>query len=312
MRPVAHPGLSVTVIVPCFNAEATVGEAVESALVQPHLDRVMVVDDGSTDGSLAVIRGFEPRVTILAGPNRGVSHARNMAAAETASEWLVFLDADDLLTPDTLQHRLSIAADADVVVCRWTEFAGAADVPVRATGRGVDRLAIQSDAELATATDVWAPPAALLYRRALFGRVGGFRSDLEITQDARFLFDCAFNGARFAFADEVGALYRLTPDSLSRRTPAAFHRNVLTNALQVEALWRARGTLTPAREVAVGAIVDGAARGLLACGDQRFLAAMSERGRFGAATPRLRAAGAVARALGVPTTRRLLNLAGLL
>ena len=101
-------------IIPCFNAAATIGEAIASALAQRGPGgEILVVDDGSTDGSLAIARGFGPGVRVVTGPNRGVSAARNRGIAETAGEWLVFLDADDLLLPETLARRLATAAATD-------------------------------------------------------------------------------------------------------------------------------------------------------------------------------------------------------
>src|SRR3954454_8147074 len=115
----------VSIIIPCFNAAATLGEAIASALSQGELGgEILVVDDGSTDGSLAIARGFGPGVRVVTGPNRGVSAARNRGIAETVGEWLVFLDADDLLLPGTLAWRLTAAkaAGADIVVCDWQDL----------------------------------------------------------------------------------------------------------------------------------------------------------------------------------------------
>ena len=181
----------------------------------------------------------------LTGPNRGVSAARNRAIAATDGEWIVFLDADDLLLPETLSRRLATvqATDADIVVCDWRDLVEDGSDPVEGPIRSVNSEALAADPEVACATEVWAPPAALMYRRSLVERIGGFRLDLTVIQDARFLFDAARHGARFARSPHVGALYRVRPGSVSRRDPARFWRCVLLNGTQIEALWRARGSL---------------------------------------------------------------------
>src|SRR5205823_4417550 len=101
----------VSVVIPCFNAGETIAVAVDSVLAQTdaHFD-ILVIDDGSTDGSLEITRRFEQQVRVLTGSNRGASAARNRGIADTTSEWLLFLDADDLLLPGTLINRLDAAA----------------------------------------------------------------------------------------------------------------------------------------------------------------------------------------------------------
>src|SRR5690606_28672591 len=154
--------------------------------------------------------------------------------------------------------------------------------------RRIDADALAADAELATATHVWAPPAAVLYRRALAERIGGFNPDLPVIQDARHLFDAAYHGGRFVHAPHLGAAYRVLPGSLSRRGPTRSWRDVLVNGRQIEALWRARGAIEGARLAALGDIYDMAARTLLRCGDASFFEAVAAR-----------------RALGLPDTARV-------
>ena len=169
-------------------------------------------------------RRFEPFVRVLAEPHCGASVTRNRGIAETASEWIVFLDSDDLLLPGTLRMRLDAAEapDADVVFCNWQEFVDRDDNTEDGAVKSVDMAALEADAETACATDVWVTTAALLYRRSLVEKIGGFREDLPVIQDARFLFDAAYHGARFADSAHLGARYRVLPQSLSRRDPARF------------------------------------------------------------------------------------------
>jgi glycosyltransferase involved in cell wall biosynthesis len=309
---VASPALSV--VIPCFNAVATLGSTIESALQQADVEcEIVIVDDGSMDGSLAIARGFEPAVRVIAEPHSGASAARNRGIIDTASEWIVFLDADDLLVPGTLRLRLETAeaTGADVVVCDWQELLDRGDGTVDGAVRSVDLATLEADAETGCARHVWAPTAALLYRRSLIEKIGGFREDLPVIQDARFLFDAAYHGTRFAHSPHIGARYRFSPQSLSRRDPAQFWRDVLLNGKQIEALWRARGPVSARHRKALKGIYHDAARGLFAAADPQFFEAVTALRRLGGKLPRHpRIAEPLARALGLNSTRRLFGLLG--
>jgi glycosyltransferase involved in cell wall biosynthesis len=98
----------VSVIIPSYNAELYLREAVESALAQsyPHIE-VVVVDDGSTDGTAAVINSFGQRVRAVNKPNGGTASARNAGARAATGVWSVFLDADDRLHPTFVEACLA-------------------------------------------------------------------------------------------------------------------------------------------------------------------------------------------------------------
>lgn len=270
-------GIIVSIIVPFFNSMPVLAESICSAVAQKAIEsNIVAIDDGSTDNSLAIARGFEPAIRVLTGPNQGVSAARNRGIAETAGEWIVFLDADDLLVPGTLRRRLETAeaTGADVIVCDWREFVDQRDGVVDGV-KSIDLAALQADAEIGSAGHVWAPTAALMYRRSLVEKIGGFREDLPVIQDARFLFDAAYHGARFAHSAHVGARYRISPQSLSRGDPARFWRDVLLNGMQIEALWRTRRALTSRQLTALAGIYNGAAHGLFRAADPAFREALA-------------------------------------
>ena len=301
---------TISVIIPCYNAQATVAETIESALAQDVALEVIVVDDGSTDGSAGVLKGFGDRITTVFGPNQGVSGARNLGIDRARGEWIQFLDSDDLLLEGTLALRLKDAASRPVVVCDWQDFnddhGQLSDGPVHR----IDPAVLSDQAEPAIASYAWAPPAAMLYRRGLVEQIGGFRRDLPIIQDARFLFDAARLGGPFAHSDHIGARYRVLAGSLSRRKPEAFWDDVLTNGAQIEALWREAGPLDAPRLAALNAIYDNAARGLMACAGQRFFEAADRQRRLGPGTRYSRIAAPLARAIGLKPARALLSLAG--
>lgn len=103
---------TVSVIMPAYNAQRTVGEAIESVLRQTFGDfELIVIDDGSTDGTADVIEGYaaDPRIRFLKNPrNSGVSATRNYGIREAVGEWIAFLDSDDLWREDKLELQLGL------------------------------------------------------------------------------------------------------------------------------------------------------------------------------------------------------------
>lgn len=145
----------LSIVISCFNAAATLGSTIKSALEQRGVTpELVVVDDGSTDDSIGIAFTVEPRLRVLIGPNRGVSAARNRGIDETTSARIVFLDADDVPVPATLRLRLEAAepTGADVVVCDWQQFLDQADGKADGAVTSVDFAALEADAEIGCAT----------------------------------------------------------------------------------------------------------------------------------------------------------------
>ena len=159
----------ISVIIPCYNAERTLAATITSALDQDVEKEVIVVNDGSTDGSAEIIAEFGDRIRSLSTPNRGVSSARENGTRLACGQYIQYLDSDDLLVPATLGARLEAVAtgDADVAHTDWQKMEFGRDgTNVLADIIRPDLAALERDAEAATATsEFWAPPAALLYRR---------------------------------------------------------------------------------------------------------------------------------------------------
>jgi glycosyltransferase involved in cell wall biosynthesis len=108
---------TVSVVIPCYNAEAFLHETISSVLQQTHKPmEVLIVDDGSTDNSAAIAESFGGVVRVLRQPNQGESVARNRGIEESKGEWIAFLDADDLWKPEKLEMQLAVAAPETVAV----------------------------------------------------------------------------------------------------------------------------------------------------------------------------------------------------
>jgi glycosyltransferase involved in cell wall biosynthesis len=242
----------VSVIVPCRNAAPWLAETLASVLHQtgPSLE-LIVVDDGSDDASPAIAEAAGPRIRLLRQPPRGVSAARNAGTAAATGEFLQYLDADDLLEPSTLAARVAAldSSGADVALTPWVRWKAGGDGVFRAGE--VERTMLGPRPEIDLLTDAWWPPGAVLYRRTIVDRIGGWREDLPIIQDARFLLDSALRGGRFTQLAETGLKYREHGHSLSRRDPLAFAADCYRSAADLEWHWTREGTLDRERRDAL-------------------------------------------------------------
>jgi glycosyltransferase involved in cell wall biosynthesis len=115
----------VSVIMPIYNGEAFLREAIESVLAQTHREfELVAVDDGSTDGSPAILAEFAaayPRVRVITQRNGGGARARNRALQEARAEWVINLDCDDVFLPNRIERQLAFLAarpEVKVFACR--------------------------------------------------------------------------------------------------------------------------------------------------------------------------------------------------
>ena len=112
---------TVSIVIPVYNAAKWLPGCLDSVLAQTWQDlEVLAVDDGSSDGSLAILEDYaarDGRIRLLRREHGGVSAARNAALREAAGEWLTFMDADDRLPPDAVSTLLALAAETGAEFC---------------------------------------------------------------------------------------------------------------------------------------------------------------------------------------------------
>lgn len=220
----------VSVLLPAYNAGATLEAALRSVLGQTLTEiEVIVADDGSRDGTRALAEAVadrDPRVRVLAGSgNGGAAAARNRALAAARGDWLALLDADDKFEPDRLTRLISLgeSRQADIVFDNLRYVAADGDDKGLALP-AADRLFVEP---LTAATFVrrnlfLTPSFKLGYLKPLFRRrfveQHGLRQDetLRIAEDFHFLLDALMAGGRCTADPAAGYHYRLTPGSLSR------------------------------------------------------------------------------------------------
>lgn len=120
----------VSILIPCYNSEAFLAETLQSCIIQQyHNIEIIVVDDGSTDSSLQIARQWETRSTnihVYTQPNSGACRARNLALEKCTGDYIMYLDADDIISEDKVSSQVSILSNIcdhmAVVTCRFEEF----------------------------------------------------------------------------------------------------------------------------------------------------------------------------------------------
>lgn len=114
----------VSVIIPTYNREHVITRAVDSVLAQTFQDfELLIVDDGSRDGTHERLTAYGNRITYLYQENHGVSHARNTGIRASAGEFVAFLDSDDVWMPDKLEHQIAaMMSQPDIPLCHTEEI----------------------------------------------------------------------------------------------------------------------------------------------------------------------------------------------
>ncbi|MCW5970266.1 MAG: glycosyltransferase [Blastocatellales bacterium] len=199
----------VSVIIPTYNQASFLGEAIESALMQTLPPReVIVIDDGSSDGTARVLAGFEGRIRAMRQANRGVAAARNAGARTATGDALAFLDSDDRWLPEKLERqaaRLEAETDLGLVHAGFEEIdADGAVLNAHLDGRegwvAEDMLLFDGPVILGGGSGVMIP-------RRVFQEAGGFDERLSTSADWDLYYRIAA-GYRIGFIDRVLLQYR--------------------------------------------------------------------------------------------------------
>lgn len=242
----------ISVVIPCYNAVRYIGATLRSVLAQqvPQLD-VVVVDDGSSDGAPELVARDFPQVRLIRQPNQGVAVARNTGIAAARSDWIAFVDADDIWLPGKLQAqwqalqalrtpgqasdqppaRLSYTAwhvwpstDPEPTAALLAELAAQAGDPARWAGPTGWIYP-----ELLLSCEVWT--STVLAHRSLFEEAGVFDPTLRQGED----WDLWLRASRLTPIVRVPqplALYRMHPHNITKSVPEVnYAHQVVSRAL---------------------------------------------------------------------------------
>jgi glycosyltransferase involved in cell wall biosynthesis len=210
--------ISVSVVIPAYNAQATLARALESVLAQTRpADEIIVVDDASTDGTAALATSYAGhRVILLSRPEcRGAAAARNAGIRAANGTWIAFLDADDEWLPGKLERQaaaVSAAREASFVFCASEEFSPGGR-SLGDTFRG-DPVTTGSEAWKALLACNFVQTSTVVARRALLLQLGGFDETLKVAEDQDMWIRLALAGPP-AYVPESVVRVHVQPESLS-------------------------------------------------------------------------------------------------
>ena len=239
--------MSISVIIPCYRAAATLRRAVYSALTGAPADlEVLLVDDGSPDDTGALcdeLAAADPRVRALHRANGGAGAARNTGLDAAHGDWVLFLDADDALLPGLWAALDALTTDADMILFGLTRESGGAVKPTDYLPAGFcpDLQALGSAlSPLLFDTGLLAAPYPKLFRRAAIGAVR-FDAHLAINEDVLFNIQFLQNTSAIYCLD--GVYYKLDAERMTRPALADLLRQNGIDPAPYEAASRLRACL---------------------------------------------------------------------
>ena len=205
----------VSILIPAYNAEKWIREAIQSALSQtwPYKE-IIVVDDGSTDSTDRIVRSFGPRITLISTENRGLSSAVNHALRRAQGDYIQELDADDCLLPNKIEKQLSALREGDskriLLSSPWAPFF------YRTRGVQFVKNSFWEDLtpvewllrKMTEGTHM--QNATWLVSRELAEAAGPWDETLQYDQDGEYFTRVIAASEGTRFVPETGILYRIT------------------------------------------------------------------------------------------------------
>jgi glycosyltransferase involved in cell wall biosynthesis len=245
----------VSIGIPCYNAEKWIAAAVRSALEQTWpAKEVIVVDDGSTDGTLEELRKFGEAIQVVQASHGGANRARNLVLNKARGEWIQYLDADDYLRKEKIERQFAEAGPAEGVDVIYSPV-------LLETWRDGRALPLEME-PIDTGLDVymqllrWQLPqtGGALWRKTALERLGRWEESPAQYCDEHNCYVRALKlKLRFVFAPTPNAVYRIwSEDTRCRRDQKRViqSRTELSEGLRD---WlKARGEWTPAHQKALG------------------------------------------------------------
>jgi len=216
----------VSIIIPAYNAEQYLSQSLESALNQSYQDlEVIVVDDGSTDKSVAIAQEYGSRVKLFQQRNLGAATARNCGVKLSKGQWIAFLDSDDIWAASKIERQLDHCGDLSWSHSDWFFIGHNQDGTIKGSDRAPK---FGGDVLSKLIVDNFIGTSTVMVRREVFLEVGGFDDSLRALQDWDLWLRIA-NHYEIAYLPEPLVQYRVRPSSTSRspRKTKPYHMELI-------------------------------------------------------------------------------------
>ncbi len=198
----------VSIIIPVYNGEKFLKEAVESVYAQTYKHfEIVVVDDGSTDGTVELVKSY-PDIQLIEQEHKGVAAARNNGLSHARGEYIAFIDCDDIWNPDKIEKQINFfkkKPETGVIVCYEILFVQPGNLPPKHIKE--DFFKNEHPAYI---------PSAVIIKKSIFESVGKFNEELEVGEDTDW----------FARAKDLNIGMTVVPEVLLHKR---LHQNNLSN-----------------------------------------------------------------------------------
>ncbi len=250
----------VSILTPVYNCRAWAANAIRSALAQTWPNKeIIALDDGSTDGSWDILQTFSQQIRVVrAIRNGGQNASRNLLTALSRGEWLVYLDADDELAPDSVAQKMGVSAGADAIYGTMEMCYFTGDQITRSQLFNADSFSDPFEAAF-----LWKYPntSSFMFRKSVILEVGGWNISVKNCTDYDLYFRLLLNGKKLCPSPQSLSTYRHW--SQTQAVNENSERIILT---RLEVMWKAvraleaDGRLTTTRRFAFAAATLGALR----------------------------------------------------
>lgn len=242
----------ISIVIPAFNAERFLAEAIESILAQAAVSlEIVVVDDGSRDGTARIAAGYDERVRCISQANKGPPAARNRGLAAARGELIGFCDADDVFLPGCLKlqrDKLLANPAVDLVVGRY-----ATEVMSSVAGQPAAPVPVETPHDYIMSLSV------SLIRRPVFDRIGLFDETMRQCDDWDWFMRAREQQVPILFHSEILMRRRLHDSNITRDAEASRHFTALMLKRSLDRRRKASGTARSLASLASQSEAHGAA-----------------------------------------------------
>lgn len=210
---------TVSIIIPCYNAEKYIEETIKSVLNQTYKNwELIIVNDGSTDNSATILNQYlkkDNRIQLINKDNSGVSDTRNKGLEKAKGEFITFLDADDVWHKENLEKKIVFFTSMNYdVVYSYCQLIDEESKPINKILKGENNLQIADFLSLKANYNT--APSGIVFKKEVLYKIDGFDVNLSNNADQDILIQSLANGFKIGVIPEVLWDYRIHEENMSK------------------------------------------------------------------------------------------------